>query len=189
MALLLRRGLEANRLSFVPEEGELIYVTDTKLVYVGDGVTPGGNLLAGGGTPPLTPTYTLSRNSASVNEGGTVILTLVTTNVANGVSIPYTITGVNTADIDGESLTGNFITGSLMTLSFVVTADYITEGTETLTLTLDGKSTSITVTLNDTTTSTSIVDGGGTTPPSFDLVLDGGGPGTVFAVVINGGTP
>ena len=187
MALLLRRGLEANRLSFVPEEGELIYVTDTKLVYVGDGVTPGGNLLAGGGT--VTPTYSLSRNSASVNEGGTVILTLVTTNVANGVSIPYTITGVSSVDIDGEALTGNFVTGSLMTLSFVVTADYITEGTETLTLTLDGKSTSITVTLNDTTTSTSIVDGGGTTPPSFDLVLDGGGPGTTFAVVIDGGTP
>jgi hypothetical protein len=188
MALLLRRGLEANRLSFVPEEGELIYVTDTKLVYVGDGVTAGGNLLAGGGITP-TPTYSLSRNSASVNEGGTVILTLVTTNVANGVSIPYTITGVSSTDIDGEALTGNFVTGSLMTLSFVVTADYITEGTETLTLTLNGKSTSITVTLNDTTTSTSIVDGGGTTPPSFDLVLDGGGPSTVFAVVIDGGTP
>lgn len=188
MALLLRRGLEANRLSFVPEEGELIYVTDTKLVYVGDGVTPGGNLLAGGGGGG-TPTYTLSRNSASVNEGGTVIITLVTTNVANGVSIPYTITGVSSTDIDDESLTGNFVTGSLMTLSFVVTADYITEGTETLTLTLNGTSTSIAVTINDTTTDDSIVDGGGTTPPSFDLILDGGGPGTVFAVVIDGGTP
>jgi hypothetical protein len=50
MALLLRRGLEADRLSFTPEEGELIYVTDTKQIYVGDGVTPGGILVAGGGT-------------------------------------------------------------------------------------------------------------------------------------------
>ena len=42
MALRLRRGTDAERLLIVPLAGELIYATDTKRVYVGDGVTEGG---------------------------------------------------------------------------------------------------------------------------------------------------
>lgn len=44
MALRLRRGTESERSvgSFVPLEGEPIYTTDTKRLYIGDGVTPGG---------------------------------------------------------------------------------------------------------------------------------------------------
>ena len=42
----LRRGLESERTTFVPLEGELIYVTDTKRVYVGDGTTAGGILVS-----------------------------------------------------------------------------------------------------------------------------------------------
>jgi hypothetical protein len=47
MALLntiqIRRGTDAERLaSFVPSVGELIYATDTKKVFVGDGSTVGG---------------------------------------------------------------------------------------------------------------------------------------------------
>lgn len=41
--ILVRRGLEANRASFTPLEGEAIYTTDTKILYIGDGVTAGGN--------------------------------------------------------------------------------------------------------------------------------------------------
>ena len=43
MALRLRRGIEAERLTITPQAGELIYTTDTKKVFVGDGITPGGN--------------------------------------------------------------------------------------------------------------------------------------------------
>jgi len=43
MPLQIRRGTDAERLnSFTPAEGELIYTTDTKKLYVGDGITPGG---------------------------------------------------------------------------------------------------------------------------------------------------
>ena len=49
MALRLRRGTNAGRLGITPVEGELIYTTDTKTVYVGDGVTVGGNAVSGGG--------------------------------------------------------------------------------------------------------------------------------------------
>ncbi len=41
----LRNGLEANRLSITPLMAEPIYTSDTKRLYIGDGVTPGGNPL------------------------------------------------------------------------------------------------------------------------------------------------
>lgn len=156
MPLLLRRGLEADRLSFTPAEGELIYVTDTKLVYIGDGVTAGGNLLAGSSEPPPpppTPTYQLSRSVAQVNEGDTFTITLTTTNVANGTNIPYTITGVTSEDIDEASLSGFFsIVNNTDTITVTTTADSSTEGPETFTLTLNSitPTTTISVTINDT---------------------------------------
>lgn len=50
MALKIRRGLEADRLSVTPAEGELLYTTDEKKLYVGDGTTVGGSLITGGGS-------------------------------------------------------------------------------------------------------------------------------------------
>jgi len=38
----IKRGVEANRLNSVPAEGELIYTTDDKKIYIGDGTTTGG---------------------------------------------------------------------------------------------------------------------------------------------------
>jgi hypothetical protein len=49
MALRLRRGTDAERLLITPVDGELIYTTDTKLLYVGDGTTAGGTLVTGSG--------------------------------------------------------------------------------------------------------------------------------------------
>jgi hypothetical protein len=155
MGLLLRRGLEADRLSFTPAEGELIYVTDTKLIYVGDGVTAGGILVAGGTTPPTTPTYALSRSSATVNEGGTVTVTLTTTNVSNGTAVPYTSTGtgITAGDLGLSSLTGSFtVNSNTASLVLNITADITTEGSETFTVTLNSitPTTSVSVTINDT---------------------------------------
>ena len=47
MALRLRRGTNAERTAITPEAGELVYTTDTKKVYVGDGTTTGGNIVSG----------------------------------------------------------------------------------------------------------------------------------------------
>lgn len=50
MALRIRRGTDAERLTITPDAGELIYTTDTKALYVGDGALVGGKLLASGTT-------------------------------------------------------------------------------------------------------------------------------------------
>ena len=99
---------------------------------------------------PANPTYVLNRTTSSANEGESFTISLVTANVAGGTTVPYTITGVSSADIGGASLTGNFVTGTTDDVTFNVTADATTEGVETFSLELDNGEDTITVTINDT---------------------------------------
>ena len=96
------------------------------------------------------PTYALSAASNSVNEGSTAIFTLTTTNVPSGTLVPYTLSGISAADISGGLLTGGAIVNSIgtTTISIGIFDDNLTEGAETLTVTAQGKSASVTV--NDT---------------------------------------
>jgi hypothetical protein len=48
MALKLRRGTNSGRTAITPAEGEPIFTTDTKELYVGDGSTAGGIKITGG---------------------------------------------------------------------------------------------------------------------------------------------
>ena len=50
MALRLRRGTDAQRALITPLDGELVYTTDTKKLYVGDGTTAGGIAVDTAGT-------------------------------------------------------------------------------------------------------------------------------------------
>ena len=100
----------------------------------------------------LNPSYALSATPNSLNEGGTFTITLTTTDVANNTTVPYTITGVASADIDGASLTGNFtVVNNTASIIFTVTADFNTEGDETFVLTLNTIGTSVSVLLIDYT--------------------------------------
>lgn len=47
MPLRLRRGTDTERQTITPQEGELIYVTDTKELWAGDGTTQGGIKVTG----------------------------------------------------------------------------------------------------------------------------------------------
>ena len=87
---------------------------------------------------------------AAVNEGGTFTITLTTENVANGTSLPYTITGVTSSDINGAALTGDFIVGSQETVNVTVSSDLTTEGSEIFQLALDNGEATVGVTINDT---------------------------------------
>ena len=99
---------------------------------------------------PVISTYTLSSNVPNVNEGSSVIFTLTTTNVIDGTTIGYTVTGIDAGDVS-ESLSGNFtVNSNSATATFNVTADATTEGSELMTLSLAGISESHSVNINDT---------------------------------------
>jgi hypothetical protein len=100
---------------------------------------------------PATPTFALA-GAASVDEGATATFTLTTTNVADGTTVNYTISGVSAADVTG-GLTGTAtVTGNTATISVPVVADTTTEGAETLTVSIDGQTASASTTVNDTST-------------------------------------
>lgn len=89
MALQLRRGTEADRASFTPKEGELVYVTDTNRLYVGGKVSPSTDLEVGGilvtgklsedTTPQLSGNLNLNNNdiigTGNININGTITAT------------------------------------------------------------------------------------------------------------------
>jgi len=97
------------------------------------------------------PSYLLDAVS-SVQEGEVLTITLNTLRIPNGNEIPYTITGITSAEIAGAPLTGVFeIQGNSGQAVFTIIADEVAEGTQYLTLTLDRTGDSITIDLIDTT--------------------------------------
>jgi hypothetical protein len=98
-----------------------------------------------GATQGVLASYSLTRSTTSVNEGGSFTVTFATNQAG---SFAYTITGVDSADIGGASLTGTVSNGSV--LSYNVTADSKTEGTEVFTISLNNGLATTSVTINDT---------------------------------------
>ena len=96
------------------------------------------------------PTYTLSTSSTSYDEGKSAVFYLATTNVNTGTSLTYTISGVTASDLTSGVLTGTTVVGSdgKAIITIGLSADQLTEGIETLTLSIQGKSASATI--NDT---------------------------------------
>ncbi|NBR24964.1 MAG: VCBS repeat-containing protein, partial [Micrococcales bacterium] len=95
-------------------------------------------------TTPATPTYSITANQSSVNEGSTATFTVSTTNVASGTSLAYTLSGVSASDVTGGSLSGTTTVGSngQAPISVQIAADQTSEGNETLTVQVQGKSAS-----------------------------------------------
>lgn len=89
MALQLRRGTSGTRTSITPAVGELLYTTDTKLVYVGDGSTAGGNIISSGGGGGITDIV----SDTTPQLGGNLDV--------NGRSIVSTSNGDINIDADG----------------------------------------------------------------------------------------
>jgi len=98
------------------------------------------------------PTYFLGVNSATPDEGVTLVVTLTTGNVASGTVLPYTISGVSSADISGASLVGSFVVGTTDSIELVLNADEITEGQETLTIALNNGYATTSAVIGDTST-------------------------------------
>lgn len=90
------------------------------------------------GTVSLDDQYFLSKSASSVLEGDTFTVTLNTVNVSDGTAVPFTITGIQSADLKRNSTTGSFIINkNTATETFEVVSDLQAEGDETFTLTLN----------------------------------------------------
>lgn len=112
---------------------------------------------------PVTRTLTMTPDT-SIDEGSNISITLATTGVLNGTTIGYTISGVDTSDIGGMSLTGTLtVQNAFASLSIPVTADETPDGADTLVFTL-ATGESADVLINDTSTA----------PPAQHITGSGG---------------
>ena len=129
----------------------------------GDGITEGQELInlalnnneASISVPVIdtsnNSSYSLTRSVSSANEGASVIITLTAPAVPNGTNVPYTVTGINGADLSSGSLTGNFtINSGTATQTFTFSNDQLTESNETMVLALNNGTASISVLVLDT---------------------------------------
>ena len=95
------------------------------------------------------PVYRLVSDVNTVTEGNSVVITLDTLNVADGTNVPYTITGIQSADIGGAPLTGSFTTGGLgNTVTLTLTSGDGVEN-ETLIMSLDNGASTVEVLITD----------------------------------------
>lgn len=87
--------------------------------------------------PLSTDTYSVTASPTAITEGGTTTITIDTTGVADGTSIPYTITGSATGKVTSPSLTGNVtINSDTATIDIVTDDDSVYTGTQGLTFTI-----------------------------------------------------
>ena len=95
MALRLRRGTDAERQLITPVEGELIYTTDTKLLYAGDGSTAGGVAVSGAGGGGSTTIAALTDTDVA-GATNNQVLTWV---AGNNKWEPTTVAGLGTLNL------------------------------------------------------------------------------------------
>jgi S-layer protein len=109
--------------------------------------------------PAPPPAFVLSASvdgniAAQVDEGGTIMVRLDTTNFALGTTYQYTITGagISAADFVGDALTGTFTVDSSgsAVVALTLAKDALTEGAETFTLALLNSQASVSILVNDT---------------------------------------
>jgi hypothetical protein len=92
-----------------------------------------------------------------IYEGSPVTFILETTGLSTGTLVPYSIFRVNQYDLTSGTLTGNFtlsnksiVNTCSSTITLTISADQITEGDETLTMTVNNQSVSAAITILDT---------------------------------------
>ena len=116
----------------------------------------------------LPASYVITASSTTINEGSSVTFTIDTRNIQWGSTISYSLMGISQSDLASGSLTGtatvnqNGVDGRT-TVTVNLANDQTTEGNETLTISVSGQQSSVTV--QDTST-TPVTSGGGNTNQS-----------------------
>jgi hypothetical protein len=112
MALRIRRGTDAERQTIVPAQGEPVYVTDTKKLFVGDGATQGGTLIG----PQDQSNFDLVNDTTPQLGGGLDLNGNDITGIGN-INIDGTITASGTVNLGDNSGGDQLNVGALITSS------------------------------------------------------------------------
>ena len=194
MAIRIRRGTNADRITVVLESGEVAYTTDTKMFYIGDGTTLGGTLI-GPSAAGAVSWGAITGTLASQTDLNTALGTKVTGNTAitgaTKTKITYDSKGLVTVGADATtadiaaSTNKNYVTDAQQTV--ITNTSGTNTGDQTLANTSD--STSHTATLSATGGSIKLVEGSnitltttGTTADGIITIASTGGGGTVTSV-------
>lgn len=194
MAIRIRRGTNADRITVVLESGEVAYTTDTKMFYIGDGTTLGGTLI-GPGAAGAVAWGAITGTLASQTDLNTALGTKVTGNTAitgaTKTKITYDSKGLVTVGADATtadiaaSTNKNYVTDAQQTV--ITNTSGTNSGNQTLANTSD--STSHTATLSATGGSVKLVEGSnitltttGTTADGIITIASTGSGGTVTSV-------
>lgn len=102
----LKRGLETNRPSITPVDGELVFTTDNLEVFFGDGVVAGGKEIG----------YLNTRTGGSVN-GKTTINSAVTIAAGDADTNIFEVVDSTGAGLFEVTETGNAIIGGVLTVN------------------------------------------------------------------------
>lgn len=152
----LTEGQETAVLTFYTNAGRTIALSDSSISGYVTG-SPRNIIIQDTSTTPA-PTYSISANASSVNEGSSIGFTVTTANLGTGTAY-WSVQGlsgtVNSSDL---TMTGSVsISGDSGSFSISVTADQVTEGAETFRISLysDSNRTNLvavsgSVTINDT---------------------------------------
>ena len=194
MAIRIRRGTNADRITVVLESGEVAYTTDTKMFYIGDGTTLGGTLI-GPSAAGAVAWGAITGTLASQTDLNTALGTKVTGNTAitgaTKTKITYDSKGLVTVGADATtadiaaSTNKNYVTDAQQTV--ITNTSGTNTGDQSLANTSD--SSSHTATLSATGGSIKLVEGSnitltttGTTADGIITIASTGGGGTVTSV-------
>tara|TARA_B110000858_G_scaffold112338_1_gene128481 strand:- start:935 stop:2185 length:1251 start_codon:yes stop_codon:yes gene_type:complete len=172
MALQVRRGTNAERLGITPLVGELIYVTDTKQLYVGDGTTTGG-------TTTIANTIDSLLSDTSPQLGGELDLNGNNITGTGNINITGTITASGTVNL------GDGVGSDILVIGGAIQGHLVPDADSAHNL---GSSTKFwnnawidTVTVDGTLTATSLVGNlTGNAAGAHTGTLDGDMTGSVF---------
>lgn len=153
MPLQIRRGTDADRTSFTPAAGELVWTTDTQELYVGDGVTAGGVQIVSATVPDESVTFAKMQN---INTN--TVIGRATAGVGDPEEITCTAAGralIDDADAAAQRTTLGLVAGGAGDIWVEKAGDTMT-GTLTSTIGSVTSARSITATGTSTGTSTNI---------------------------------
>jgi hypothetical protein len=111
----IRRGVEAQRALVTPDAGELLFTTDNKELFVGDGATPGGLFMGGGSGVGYVQKYSGTQAIASGADSVAVTgLALANAPAQVLVTVRKATGGANLfATVRGDSITTDGFTADL----------------------------------------------------------------------------